>query len=370
MIQLKPRPSFATAAAIVAKREIRTRFLSKSFIISTALTLGILLALMVLMPRMESFLGGDAEKVAVTAQTQALVAELPGYETVSVPDEAAAREAVAAEEVAVAVIPASTSPTGVKILTAGIPSQNLLLSLSQMPEVEIIATTENAPSEVVSYILSLGFGMVWMMAGITFGMSIAQSVVEEKQTRIVEILLASVSARALLTGKIIGNSIAALVQVSLIAGVSLLGLNMNGTAFAVGDLTRPILWFVPLFIVGFVMVASMYAAAAALVSRQEDLANVQQPIMWLIMIPYFLVVILNGNSFAMQVMSYVPFTAPVAVPIREFTGEAAAWEPFASLGVLIATTAVIIAVAAKIYDRGLLRTGRALKWSEALRASD
>ncbi len=366
--RINPRPSFSSSVGIVAQREIRARILSKSFLISTAITLLVILLVMVLMPRMEDLFGGNPDTVAVVGEAEPIVAALGGDEELTVlPDDAAAREAVLAEEVDVAVVPDATNPVGVKIYTLDDLPTEWLQKLSVSPALEILDTEAADPG--VLYVIALGFGIVWMMSAITFGMSIANSVVEEKQTRIVEILLATVSARSLLTGKIVGNSLAALVQIGLIVATVFLGMAINGDQLPTMNLTAPILWFVALFLVGFVMVASLYAAAAALVSRPEDLANVQQPIMWLVMLPYFAIIFAFNNPLALQVMSYIPFSAPVAVPLRVFTGEQAWWEPVLSLGILFATTLVIIGFAARVYENALLRTGKPVKWREALNST-
>lgn len=366
--KINPRPSFSSSVGIVAQREIRARILSKSFLVSTIITLLVILLVMVLMPRMEDLFGGNPDTVAVVGEAEQVVAALGGDEELTVlPDDAAAREAVLAEEVDVAVVPDATNPVGVKIYTLDDLPTEWLQKLSVTPSLEILDTEAADPG--VLYVIALGFGIVWMMSAITFGMSIANSVVEEKQTRIVEILLATVSARSLLTGKIVGNSLAALVQIGLIVATVFLGMAINGDQLPTMNLTAPILWFVALFLVGFVMVASLYAAAAALVSRPEDLANVQQPIMWLVMLPYFAIIFAFNNPVALQVMSYIPFSAPVAVPLRVFTGEQAWWEPVLSLGILFATTLVIIWFAARVYENALLRTGKPVKWREALQAT-
>lgn len=365
--ELTPRPSFWTAAGIVAKREIVTRFLSKSFIVSTIVTLGIILAVMVLMPRIGEWMSGGPGTVAVVGSAEPIVAEIGGDAELEVlPDDAAARDAVIAGDVDIAVVPDDASPVGVKIYSLDDIPTDWLQMLSVSPTVELLDT--DAANPAVLYLIALGFGIVWMMAAITFGMSIATSVVEEKQTRIVEILLATVSARSLLTGKIVGNSAAALVQIMLIVGTIFLGMAINGDELPTMDLTMPIVWFVVLFLVGFVMIAALYAAAAALVSRQEDLASVQQPIMWLVMLPYFAIIFAFNNPTAQQVMSYIPFSAPVAVPMRVFTGQLEVWEPYLSLAILLATTAVIIWLAARIYENALLRTGKPVKWTEAMKS--
>ena len=116
------------------------------------------------------------------------------------------------------------------------------------------------------------------------------------------------------------------------------------------------------------MVASLYAAAAALASRTEDLNNTVQPLIWLVMLPYFGVIFAGTNQVAMQVMALFPLTSAVATPIRIFQGDSPVWEPFAAMVILIATTVAVIVLAGKIYDRGLLQTGKPMKWREALKA--
>lgn len=364
--KLTPSPTFWATVGIVAKREIVQRFLSRSFIVSTVVSLVLLLLAIVGLPRLSELMSGGDTTVAATAEVAAKHQDLPSVVFKEVADEAAAREAVKSEVVDAAIVADAASPTGFKVLGFRNTPGSLVNALSVTPEVEIL--DPNAPNPMIAYFIAIGFGVLWMMSGITFGMSIGNSVVEEKQTRIVEILLASVSSRALLTGKIVGNSAAAMAQILLIVAVVLGGTAINGSALPVADLTAPLAWFVVLFLIGFVMVAALYAAAAALVSRTEDLANVQQPIMWMIMIPYFLVVFLSDNPLALAIMSYVPFSAPVSVPMRLFLGQTAMWEPVVSALLLAITTALIIVVAAKIYDNGLLRTGKPLKWKEALKS--
>lgn len=358
------RPSFWSTVSIVAQREIKVRFLSKSFIISTLVTLVVMLAFVVFAPRMGDLFDGGTDTIAATAEHAQIVTGLPDAELVPVADDAAARQAVADETAKYALLSDPASPLGFKVLSLRDAPTSLLQSLSISPQLELL--DPNAPHPAFTFFFSFGFGLVWMMAGITFGMSIAQSVVEEKQTRIVEILLASVSSRALLTGKIIGNSIAALVQIALIAATVLLGLAINGDVLPVGDLLTPVLVFVPLFLIGFVMVAAMYAAAAALVSRTEDLNSVVQPMMWIVMIPYFGVAFGASNPTVMTVMSYIPFSSPVAIPIQLFQGQMALWQVGISVALLIATTVAVIWLAARIYDRGLLQMGKPMKWKEAL----
>ena len=127
------------------------------------------------------------------------------------------------------------------------------------------------------------------------------------------------------------------------------------------------IWFVISFAFGFVLVASVFAAGASLVPRKEDSGAVMTPVMMLIMIPSFGVIFFSGNQLVMTLLSYVPFSAPVAMPVRMFLGEAMWWEPAISLALLVLCTGLVVAVAARIYTGSLLRMGARVSLRDALR---
>lgn len=361
---MSTRPSFQTTVAVVARREIKARFLSKAFIISTVITVLLMLLVVVLGPRLGDIVGGGPDTVAAAPSEAVALGAVPDIEVTQVADAEAARQAVLESSADAAVVPDEDSPVGLRVLALSDLPEALVQGLSVSPAVELL--DPNAPNPAIRYLLPLGFAMVWMTATIGFGMSIAQSVVEEKETRIVEILLASISSTALLTGKILGNSLAALVQIVLTAGAVLLGLAINDEVLPAGDLVGPVLWFIPLFIIGFVMMASMFAAAAALVSRNEDLQTVLQPMTWLVMLPYLGVAFGGSNETFMTVLSYIPFSSPIALPVRIFMGGVAWWEPVVSVALLVATTVVVILLGARVYDRGLLHMGKPMAWRQAI----
>jgi ABC-2 type transport system permease protein len=220
---------------------------------------------------------------------------------------------------------------------------------------------------LLAYFVAFGFGIVFFFAALTFGGTIAASVVEEKQTRIVEILLSTVSARQLLTGKVLGNSILAFGQIIAIAALAILGLAVTGQRILLGGLGPSVLWFVAFFIVGFIMLAALFAATAATVSRSEDVGGVTTPVTMLVMIPYFLIIFFNDNPTILTIMSYVPFSAPVGMPVRVFLDQAEWWEPILSLVILAATAALAVLVGERVYRNSLLRTGARVPFLQALR---
>lgn len=368
---LLERPSVAQATWLVAEREITTRLRSKAFLISTGVLLLLVLAGVVFggfMAKNGGFGGeGEAVKVAAVAQTEA-PAKAAGFDVQRVADRAEAERLVQAGDVEAALVPGGDSALGYTVLMAGGPSMKVLQSLAVTPAVEILAADDpDKGNSLLAYIIAIAFGAVFMMSAVTFGTTIAQSVVEEKQTRIVEILLATVSARTMLAGKVLGNSILALGQVVAIAALASIGMLATGQDLLLGELGIALIWFAVLFAFGFVLIATIYAALSALVSRQEDIGSVTSPVMILVMAPYMAIIIFNDNPFAQAIMSYIPFSAPVAMPVRLYLGTAEWWEPIASLGIILVAIAAVLGLAARIYEGSILRTGARVKISDALK---
>jgi ABC-2 type transport system permease protein len=365
--QRPANPSMLQHTLLVAEREVTTQVRSKAFIISTVVMLVLILAAIVVSSVFGDRFGSDP-KVAVVPATAELVAGLDGIEPVDAADDAAARQLVEDEEVSAALLPdpdGDDNPLGVVVVAKESAPDTVVSALAVAPPVELL--DEPTTSEGLRYVVALGFGLVFMFASLTFGSTIAQNTVQEKQSRIVEILLSAVPPRALLAGKVIGNSILAFGQTAAIAAAAVIGLVVTGQDDTLGLIGAPVAWFVLFFVVGFVLLAAMFAAAASLVSRTEDTGAVLAPVMYLVMIPYFLVIFFNSNDVVLTVMSYVPFSAPVGMPVRLFLGTAAWWEPLVSLVILAVSAWGVTALGARIYERSVLRTGRRVKLREALR---
>ena len=124
-------------------------------------------------------------------------------------------------------------------------------------------------------------------------------------------------------------------------------------------------WFVPFFILGFVLLGAMWAVAGSVVSRQEDLSSSMSGVMLLVMGPYFAVLILIDNALAMTILSYVPFSAAVAMPLRRFADQAQPWEPILSMGILAVVLIGTLLVASRLYAGSLLHTGGRVRISRA-----
>ena len=348
---------------LVAEREMSTRLRSKAFLISTGILLVAALAGIILL----SVLGNvtSTTSVAVTSQTAPAFAGMDVFETTEVADRDAAVALIESGDVEAAVLPAADAPGGVMILADESAPESVIAALSVAPEVELL--NPDSPDWGLRYALGMIFGLVFMTAAISFGTPITTSVVEEKQTRIIEILMSAVPARVLLAGKVVGNTLLAIGQIFLLIAVAVVGLTVTGQTDLLQGFGGPIIWFAVFFLFGFVLLAAMFAAAGSLVSRQEDAGSTLTPVMYLTMIPYFLVIFLGDNPVAMTIMSYVPFSAPVAMPIRLFFNEAMWWEPVLAMAVMVIACVLVILLGAKIYENTLLKMGARVKLREALK---
>lgn len=362
-----PGLSTWSATWLVAEREVTSQIRSKSFVISNLITIVLVVGGIVI----AHLVGGGATSAArvavvdgVPASATAPAVESEAIETLPVPDRAAGEDLLRADDVEAVLVPTADSPTGYTVVGLASAPEGVISSLAVTPPVELIEP--NAVSDGMRYLVAYGFGFVFMISALGSGAMIMQNTITEKQSRIVEILLAAVPARALMAGKIIGNSIIGVGSAVVMAAAVVLGLAVTGQTQLLTLLTAPMVWFVVFFLVGFVLVASIFAAGAALVSRQEDAGAVMMPAMMLVMLPFMGVALFGTNLTVMQVLSYVPFSAPVAMPSRMFFGEATWWEPVLSLGILAVTTGLVVMLAARIYTGSLLRMGNRVTLREAL----
>ncbi|GAB7041727.1 ABC transporter permease [Catenuloplanes niger JCM 9533] len=336
------------ATRLVTARELKVKIRDKAFLISTAFLLVFAIAGTVV----PSLIGGSASSVAVVAGTPTDRLAAVGLEVREVPDAAEAERLVRAGEVDSAVV------DGVVLAMQEAPDE-VVSALSTAPEVRLLEA--DAVSGALAFLVPYLFAMVFFFTSLMFGLQIAQSITEEKQTRIVEILVSSVPPRVMLAGKVLAGTILAFGQIALLALVSIGGMRLSGGEASNGvsllNLLAPAIgWFLPFFVVGFVLLAAMWAVTGALVSRQEDINSVSTPVQLAVMLPFFGVIFLSGNPLAMTIMSYVPFSAPIAMPVRLFTEDAAVWEPFVALALLVLAAAAMLVAAARLYEGSLLRT--------------
>ncbi|WP_020142420.1 ABC transporter permease [Terracoccus sp. 273MFTsu3.1] len=215
---------------------------------------------------------------------------------------------------------------------------------------------------------TFAFALLFFMGALMFGQQIAASVVEEKQSRLVEIIATAIPLRALLAGKVVGNAVIAMAQVVLFAGVGLVAVSFTEWSSLLPALSTAVVWFVLFFAVGFFALACLFAVAGALASRTEDLQSTTSPLTTLLMLVYFASFALTGTP--LKVASFVPIVSVVAMPGRIIAGDAAWWEPVVALLLMAAFSAVTVVIGEKVYRRSLMQTRGRMSWKQALRTAD
>lgn len=222
-------------------------------------------------------------------------------------------------------------------------------------------------AELVGFV-TFAFVFLFYLATLTFGVTLANSVVEEKQSRIVEIIATAIPVRHLLAGKVLGNSVLAVAQLALYVGAGLIGLSFTSFSSLVAAVSGASVWFLVFFLAGFVALACLWAVAGSLASRTEDLQSTTTPLTMVVMAAFFGGLFLEGTW--RTVGSFVPPLSAVLMPVRLLEQDAAWWEPLVSLGLLVATAAVTVRIGERLYRRSLLQTGGQISLRQAWRAED
>ena len=246
---------------------------------------------------------------------------------------------------------AGTSPQDLERLLAPAPVQERLLE-----------PTDLEPGVV--QLLSSAFALLFFFVVFQFGMSIAQGVVQEKESRVVELLVAAVPIRTLLYGKVLGNGGLALAQVVLLALVAIAGAAATGERELLDLLVGNAGWFVLFFGLGFAMLSCLWAAAGAFASRSDDLQATTLPLQLLVIGPFFAGVYVSDGP-ARTVMSFVPLTSPIVMPGRLLDGDAGAWEALVAALLLLLTAAGAVRIGERLYRTSLLRTRGRTSLSQA-----
>jgi ABC-2 type transport system permease protein len=374
---------------LVAQREISTKLRDKTFIGSTAFML-ILVMAAVIIPALIA--GNDGpDKIAVLNDSGAKVVQTAdaikggnSYEVTRATDSAAAERMVVDGDVKAALLPGDNGYVVLGDDRVDTDLQNSLreaavnLGMEQnaaqaglTPE-QLRANTQvqerllnpGPLPEIVADFVNIGLALVFYMTALGFGMMIAQSVVQEKESRVVEILAAAVPIRALLWGKVIGNTVLALSQIVVIAAASLIGLLATDQADILKVVAPVAGWFVVFFVLGFVALAGLWAVAGSLATRQEDLGSTTLPGQMILMIPFFFSVFAGAE--AKTVASFIPIASSMAMPGRMLTEDVPIWQPLLAILVLLVATVLIVRLGARLYERTLLQTGRRLGYREAI----
>ncbi len=226
----------------------------------------------------------------------------------------------------------------------------------------------DAEKAAVAQAVGFVFVFLFYFAALVFGMQLASSVIEEKQSRIVEIIAAAIPLRHLLAGKVLGNTALALIQLLVYLVVGLVGLTFTPYKSYVPALTGPTAWFICFFLAGFVALACLWAVAGSLASRTEDLQATSTPLTMLMLAMFFGGVSLEGRG--QVIASFVPPVSAVVMPKRILSGGVEWWEPLLALGLLAAFAVVTVWVGERLYRRALLQTGGRVSLRQAWSAAE
>ncbi|WP_116111881.1 ABC transporter permease [Austwickia chelonae] len=393
------RASTRHAWLLVAGREITTKALTKSFIIGTVLTL-LLIAGSIAIPTYLSSGGGVTTAVVVVNDEGKELAEKVGravssaeakdrVEVVQAADQGAA-EALLREGKADVLL--TRSGHGWQAAAKENPPENLVRHIRQVLSAQVLAEVADQAgtsvqevegrSAVSTRVLSdqaeairgasiavkIIFAILFYMSVIVFGVQIAQSVLEEKQSRIVEILAAVVPVRQLLIGKVVGNTVIAVGQLVLYLGVGVVGATFTPLSSLLPAMSNGLIWYVVFFLAGFLALGCLWAAAGAMSTRTEDLQQTMTPLTMFLAAAFFGALFVTGTWA--KVASYIPIASSMVMPTRLLQGDAAWWEAVISLAVTVLFAGFATVIGERMYRNSLMQTSSQTSFKEALRSAD
>ncbi len=387
--------NWARSIRLIAARDFRERATSRAFQLSTGITMLMVLAF-VLIPTFFDDAGAPTWRIgfvgevptALESQLLAAAPEDTTLEVESFADTAAAEAALSDDDIDIALdggevlVEDGTDPQLTTLLSAtvsagaiaqraadlGVSQDELAALLAAPVTVRNIEPADKAEEDNRNAAL-LGT-IVLFVSIVTYGQWILIGVIEEKTNRVVEVVLGTVRPHVLMAGKVLGIGALGLGQLLLIMGVVIAGIAYSDVEFPTAAATifaTLVVWFV----LGFVFYATAYAAAGSMVSRQEEAQNAAFPLTMVLMAAYFVAAFsFTGDNPLLRIASLLPPFAPMTMPLRMSTGDAAGWEVALSLTLMVITTYLLVLLAGRIYSGGLLKTGKKVKLREAWTAAD
>ncbi len=391
---------------LIAAREVRQRLRSKLFV-GTTLALAVILTTLASLPALLGAFAppddrddapGDEGRSAVrigvlgaltAGEVAALEAAFGPIEQVGVADEAAAHEALLGGEdgLAFVVEPGErvlVAPGGslmqVGSATAARAAEALALervfpgeserigAVLARPSLPIEQVGERDPAEAAARLVVANVGVVFLFAVlIMYASMIINGVIEEKGSRVVELLVEAVPVRWLMTGKLLGLGLVGLAQTLVLFGPPLAVLVVTAGDHIPSEVGGFALAIAAWFVVGYSLYAVIAAGLGSLVSRPEEAQAVLTPANMLMVAGYLVgFITINAPTSTLAVIaSFVPFSAPYAMLVRQALASPAWWEVALAAGLTLATAAALTVVAARIYEGGILRVGARVKLREA-----
>jgi ABC-2 type transport system permease protein len=240
---------------------------------------------------------------------------------------------------------------------------------SAMALVPVQLLAPKTPKDNENLFASLALGIILWIALGQYGNMVAQGVVEEKATRIMEILLATIRPSRLLAGKVTGIGLVGLLQLTIVGAATLVAVHVTNVAaipaLGVAAILGDIVWFM----LGFLFYATAYAAVASLVSRQEEIQSAVAPISILQIAGYLLMYasLPNPNGPLATVCSLVPPFAPILMPVRMAVTDVPIWQVGLAMALIVASIGGLTWLAGRMYTNAAMRIGARVRFMDAFR---
>lgn len=382
-----------STVVLIAKRDFLERLRSKAFVLSTAFTVLLILSVVIIPSFFDT--GDESPQVAASAELVAPLQSVlsgvePTVDIVAATDDSATLltdgdlDALVVDGTTLrlgdsATVSLETTLTGaLSQLVFAQRSVELGLDPEAMTElfsdpgitVEYESTQEEADVDGENRGFAFMGVVLLFISIITYGQWIALGVIEEKTSRVVEVVLGTVPARHLMAGKILGIGTLAFAQLILVGSTALLAAFFVDTLALPAAAPRAIASVILWFLLGFAFYATAYAATGSLVSRQEDAQNAVFPLTMVLVVSYAIATsALVGDNVVVRVAAFLPPFAPTIMPIRMATGDAAAWESLLSIAIMIVAVYGMTRLAARVYTGGILGAGKRTKMREAWRTA-
>jgi ABC-2 type transport system permease protein len=228
-----------------------------------------------------------------------------------------------------------------------------------------VETGEKKSSGEFMFLLTFILGAMLFTTVLVYGITVMRSVLEEKNSRVMEVLLSALTPKELMTGKIIGVAAVGLTQIAIWAALA--GVLGGPTVIAVGQVFKGVsippaalIFFGVFFLLGYLLYSSMYAALGALVSTDQEGQQLQIVVMGPLLFAYLMMfgVLRQPNSVLSFWLSLVPFFAPLLMYMRIMVQPPPAWQIGLSIVLMMATIYGMVSLCARIYRIGILMYGK------------
>lgn len=388
---------------LVARREVLERGRSRGFILSVLFTTALVIGSF-LVP---ALLFGEDEATRIGIVQPAPNGLDTGIRTVaaqydsevafsSFPDDEAADLALEAEQIDVVVsVPADlsdagevrfaeeTDPTISQGIAAAVVALRVqdVIGASNVDQAALVAAQQPPAISALdpeteldeARFLVANIGAILILIGVfSFGFTVLTGVVEEKQSRVVEVVLSTVRARDLLMGKVLGIGVLGLLQLAFFVGAALLAASWTDRltlpATTAGTVAMIVLWF----ILGYTLYSTALGFLGALASRMEEASNASTPVTMIAMVSYFVGIfsVIDDPSGPVAVIAtFLPPSAPFIVPLRAAFDAIGPLELIGSVVVTLAGIWLLFTVGARVYAGAVLQTQARMKLRDAWRAA-